>query len=73
MIQTAIYRTLSKLFPGYRDAVWNDGYEIGKNTTKRHFMKQINLRLEKNSLKDFSSDELKLGYDYAVKLIKGEN
>lgn len=72
MIQTFIWRTISKLFPNYRDAVWNDGFQIGKNVTERDYEKQINLKLSKYSLNDFSSDELKLGYDYAVKVVKGE-
>lgn len=72
MIQTLIYRTVSKMFPAYRDSVWRDGFEVGKSNAERDYMKQIELRLEKNSLKEFSSDELKLGYDYAVKLIKGD-
>ena len=61
---------ISKLFPGVTGEIYMEGYEKGFLVGARNQYGEIIGELKSKSVNDFSADELKLGYSYAVAIVK---
>jgi hypothetical protein len=61
---------ISKMFPDITGQIYMEGYEKGHSTGRRDQFSEIIGELKTKSVNDFSADELKLGYSYAVAIVK---
>lgn len=51
------------------DDAWQEGYDKGLSRARHEILQVIRKELERSSLKDFESDELKLGYNVAQGIV----
>lgn len=65
-----IQTLISKLFPDVTGEIYMEGYEKGHQVGIRDQYSEIMGELKTKSVNDFSADELKLGYSYAVAIVK---
>lgn len=57
------------LFGNMIDEAWVEGFEFGKNKAAKEIEQILKRALAEGSLNDFSSDELKLGYNVAQGIV----
>lgn len=54
------------------DIAWKDGFEAGKETEYARIIKDLSIGNPSHPLYQWSSLEIRLGYDLAVATVKGE-
>jgi len=67
-----IRKLLWKVAPGAMWEVWRDAHTTGLKDGKSSVMSDIERNLREHDLKDFDDPSLILGYQHAVKAMRGE-
>jgi hypothetical protein len=67
-----IRKALWKVFPNTVWEIWRDAHETGQSDGRSSLMTLIERDLKLHDLSDFDEPGLTLGYQHAVKAIRGE-